>query len=307
MEKHAKIIAVLLVMLGAASYGLLTPVVKLAVRDGWNANALSFSQILAGTALLLIITLLRWKFRLSLRFGARAWMLMAFIGVCGVSLTTVFYNHTLARLNASLSIVLLFQYAWITILLESIRAKRWPSRHEWFAVTAIFIGTILAVGLLENGIGRLDALGLIFGVLSALSYSLFFYLSGFLSPSLEPFAKSTVMAAASLVFVTALQLTEAGGSVGSGSVPLAAWGILLGLLGTALPTVCFNAGIPRIGASLAALLGSLELPVAVLAAFALLGEPLSAWQGVGIAFILAGILAAQRGRESAASRPGSEE
>ena len=100
------------------------------------------------------------------------------------------------------------------------------------------------------------------------------------------------MTTASLVFIMLLQypaiLTE------SFSAPLIGWGMLLGFLGTAFPFFCFNYGIPKIGSGLAALLGSMELPAAVLAAFVLLDEPLTLEQGAGIALIIAGIMAAQR-------------
>jgi drug/metabolite transporter (DMT)-like permease len=141
-----------------------------------------------------------------------------------------------------------------------------------------------------------------------MSYSLFFFLSGFLPSSLEPLAKSAVMAVAALAFLGALQGAGWSASAGSGDVPLAVWGLLLGLLGTALPTVCFNAAIPKIGPGLAALLGSMEIPAAMLFSYALLGESLSWQQGLGVAVILAGILAAQSRQEASAGlRPGSEE
>ncbi|WP_276358028.1 EamA family transporter [Cohnella caldifontis] len=308
MNTYRNGIAALLVMLGAASYGLMTPVVKMAVADGWGPGALSFAQIVSGTAMLLIVWLIRFRLRPSLRMKPGTWIRLAFIGICGLSLTTVFYNEALARLDASLAVVLLFQYTWITILLESIRAKRWPTRQEAVASVLIFAGTLLAAGLIEQGIGRLDVEGLLFGLLSALTYSLFFFLSGSLPSSQEPYTKSSVMALSSLAFISVMHGAGTGGPAGSGSVPIAVWGFLLGLLGSALPAICFNAGIPRIGPGLAALLGALELPIAVLASFALLGEPLTWVQGFGVVLLLAGIVAAQsRMGEKAGNRPGSEE
>ncbi|WP_258881533.1 EamA family transporter [Paenibacillus sp. sptzw28] len=56
-----------------------------------------------------------------------------------------------------------------------------------------------------------------------------------------------------------------------------------------IPTILFNVGIPRIGSSLSALLGSMELPVAAIAAWLVLGEDLSFWKWVGIGLILIGI------------------
>jgi len=307
MNRGKHIAAALLVLLGAASYGLMSPIVKSAIADGWDVRALTFAQVLGGALMLWALLLIRGKFRISLKMSRGVWLLLAAIGIAGLSLTTMFFNQTLSRLDASLAIVLLFQYTWITIFLESIRARRWPESREWLAMLLIVAGTVLAVGILERNIGHWDGTGLLFGLLSAVSYSLFFFLSGFLPPALEPLAKSTVMATASLAFIGVAQGTGSFAAEGA-AVPLVVWGLLLGLLGIALPTMCFNTGIPRIGAGLAALLGSLELPVAVLAAYVILGEPLSWWQGAGVALIVAGILAAQHRRgETAAARPGSGE
>lgn len=308
LDKNKSFVYVLLILLGAASYGMLSPIVKLAIQDGWNVKALTFVQVLSGAVFLWMIMLIQSRLRPALKLKPTVWLRLAAVGIFGLSLTTVMFNETLARLDASLSIVLLFQFTWITILLECIRTKRWPTRHEWTAALLIFTGTLFAVGLLERELGDLNAAGVMYGLLSAISYSLFFFLSGFLPQTLEPFAKSSVMAASSLVFVLALQGTGLGALAGSGSVPLVVWGVIMGLLGTVLPTVCMNVGIPKAGAGLAALLGSFELPVSVLAAKLMLGEPLSWWQGAGIALILAGILAARNRQEgTVAPRPGSEE
>jgi drug/metabolite transporter (DMT)-like permease len=302
------ILYVLFILLGAASYGLMSPFVKMAMADGWNVRPLTFMQVICGTVLLWIIFLARHRFRPQLNFKPMVWIWLILIGISGLSLTTILFNNALDRLDASLSIVLLFQFTWITILLECIRMKRWPKRHEWISVMLVLAGTLLAARLAEDGLGRMDPAGIVLGLLSAVSYSLFFFLSSYLPPDLDPLAKSSVMAAVSLLFILSVQGTGLGPEAGFGSIPLVAWGILLGLLGTALPTVFMNAGIPKVGAGLAALLGSFELPIAVLAANLLLGEPLSWLQGAGILLILGGILSAN-GREtaSAASGPGSGE
>jgi drug/metabolite transporter (DMT)-like permease len=294
MIKRHRLAAVLLVLLGATSYGFLSPVFKMAEADGWDLKGITFLQVMTGTLVLWLVLAVSGRFH-RLKMERITLMKLVVTGICGLSLTTVFYNHTLSRLDASLSIVLLFQYAWITILLESIRLRRWPAKRQWLAAALIFAGTLLAAGLLERDLGQLDGWGLAFGLLSAVTYGLFFFLSSFLPQTLEPVAKSAVMATASIVFISAVQGT--GSFAGTGSVPIYVWGALLGILGTVVPTICFNAGIPRIGAGLAALLGSLELPVAVLAAYMMLGEPLSWWQGAGIALILAGIMAAESRQE----------
>jgi len=299
-DSRRPILAILLVLAGAASYGLLAAVFKLALGDGLSVNSLTFMQVLAGSAMLWATL---WVSRgrrgaASLSATWRAWFKLAAIGIVGMSLTTIFYNEALSRLDASLGIVLLFQFTWITILLESIRTRRRPSRSELTAVLFIALGTVLAVGLLEQDLSVLDGWGVFFGLLSAVTYSLFFFLSGLLPDGLDPIAKSAVMSTASLSFVLLVHLPALVAE--SYGFPILGWGLLLGFLGTAFPFICFNYGIPRLGGGLASLLGSMELPAAIVAAYLLLGEPLTAWQGTGIVLILAGIMASQRKSQRAA-------
>ncbi|TFE19610.1 EamA family transporter [Cohnella luojiensis] len=295
MDRSKKpLLAISLVLIGATGYGLVAAVFKLAITDGWSVTELTLYQVMSGTSLLwLALGMTRiGKRGSSLSNTWQSWLRLVVIGVIGLSLTTLFYNEALSRLDASLAIVLLFQFTWITILLESIRKRAWPTRPEWLAIVCIAIGTVMAVGLLEQDISRLDGWGVLLGLLSAVTYSLFFFLSGFLSHRLDPIAKSAVMSTASLAFILLLHAPAAFTISFDGE--LARWGLLLGFLGTAFPFFCFNYGIPKIGSGLAALLGSMELPAAVIAAFVFLGEPLTLWQGAGIALIIAGIMAAQR-------------
>jgi drug/metabolite transporter (DMT)-like permease len=294
MKRGNRLFAIALVLLGATSYGLVSAAFKLAIADDFSVKHLTLNQVLFGAALLWIvlgITRLR-KGASSLAGSWSNWLKLIVIGIVGLSLTTVFYNESLARLDASIVIVLLFQYTWITILLESIRKRKWPTRQEWIAVGCIAIGTVLAVGILGQEFSQLDSLGVLYGLLSAVTYSLFFFLTGFLPKQLDPIAKSAIMSIASLAFIMVLQAPST--FDGSFSGPLIGWGLLLGFLGTAFPYFCFNYGIPKIGSGLAALLGSMELPSAVLGSYLLLDEPLTSWQGAGIGLIIAGIMVAQR-------------
>ncbi|WP_372661348.1 DMT family transporter [Cohnella sp.] len=305
MNRSSRLWPIVLVLLGAASYGLATVALKLAITDGWSVKHLTFHQVLSGAVLLWLalgLTRLR-RGAPSLTSTWRAWLMLVVIGIVGLSLTTVFYNEALARLDASLGIVLLFQYTWITILLESIRKRKRPTKQEWIAVVCIAAGTILAVGLLEQDFSQINGLGIVFGLLSAGTYSLFFFLTGFLPIHLDSIAKSAVMATVSLAFVMILQAASFFDWSFEGE--LLGWGLLLGLFGAAFPFFCFSYGIPKMGSGLAALLGSMELPAAVVAAFILLDEPLSVWQGAGIGLIMAGIMAAQ-GKPQQAAAVGKE-
>ncbi|MFC5704440.1 DMT family transporter [Cohnella faecalis] len=302
-KKSTAIGAALLVLLGASSYGLLSPIFKLALESGAVTEDLTFAQIASGSAILWLAALVMRKtaFRGRDRAGSKeqkggsaGWkdtLKLAAVGICGLSLTTVFYNQALAHLDASMAIVLLFQFTWITILLESIRYRKAPSKKERVAAAFVVLGTLLAVGLLENGVTRLDGLGVAYGLLSALTYSLFFFLTNMIRTKKDPIQGSAIMMTAGLVFVAALRSPAE--FQWNDSLSVFGWGLLLGLLGSALPTICFNIGIPKLGGSLAAMLGAVELPVAVVVSAIVLGESFSWLQGIGVGLILAGIAASQ--------------
>ena len=122
------------------------------------------------------------------------------------------------------------------------------------------------------------------GLLSALTYSIFLFFTGQVVSTLPPLMNSAIMLTAAMPVIYILYpptvFVDENGSM------LMLWGLLLGFLGQVVPTVTFNIGIPRIGSALAAMLGSVELPVAVLLLICLLESRLAGLQWVGMALIL---------------------
>lgn len=78
---------------------------------------------------------------------------------------------------------------------------------------------------------------------------------------------------------------------GGGMPEFSAKGLVLAftVFGTTLTIALFSAGIPRIGAAAGAIIMTVELPVLVLCAAAVLGKRVEALQVAGIAAMLFGI------------------
>ncbi|WP_308636555.1 EamA family transporter [Paenibacillus silvisoli] len=273
------------VLLGAACYGLLPAFIKQAYAEGFTQGQVTVHQMGIAMLLLWLIALARMKKRRS-RVGG-SWLKLSLIGIIGLGLTNLFYFAALRMLDASLAIVLLFQFTWITILLDSIQKRVWPGKQRLAAAIIVMIGTLLSVGLLEDRLQAVSALGIMVGLLSAVSSSLFIWWTGQLEGRQDPVIRSAVMVSAGFLLIGLLYGSEAFSASREGA--LIFWGLLLGLSAQVVPTLLLNIGIPRIGSSLAALLGSVELPVAIAAAWLLVGEPLSVWRIIGIVLIVAGI------------------
>ncbi|GFZ93694.1 multidrug transporter [Paenibacillus marchantiophytorum] len=279
-------LAMVLVIVGASSYGLLSSFIKMAYDSGFTDGQITPAQMTMGTLLVWLLILFNKKSWVNPFKGP--WVKLGLIGIFGLSLTTVFYNIALQELNASLSIVLLFQFTWMTIAMDCILKRRLPRKAESLAIVFILIGTLLAVNVLDTNWEHLSLLGLVYGLLSALTYSVFLFFTGHVVSPLPPLMNSAIMLTAAMPVMYILYpptvFVHENGSM------LLLWGLLLGFLGQVVPTVAFNIGIPRIGGTLAAMLGSVELPVAIIAAYLIIGEPVNGLQWLGMGLILGGIL-----------------
>lgn len=277
--------AMMLILLGAASYGLLSPMIKLAYEAGWNEGEISASQMTMGMVITWILVLIRRKSWSNPFSGP--WIRLSIVGIVGISLTTILYNATLSELDASLSIVLLFQFTWITIVLDSVINKRWPSRMQMLAVLIVLAGTLFAVNIYAADWIQVSVKGIVLGLASGFCYSLFLFLTGRIQHPMDSFMKSAIMLTAAIIPIYLIYPPHAMLVNGVGSLIL--WGLLFGILGQVVPTLFFNMGIPRVGSSTAALLGSMELPVGLFGALFIVGETILTVQWLGMLLILIGI------------------
>jgi drug/metabolite transporter (DMT)-like permease len=287
---NARWLAIVLVILGASSYGLISSFIKIAYEAGFKDAHITAAQVTGGAVILWVLVAFNKKSWMNPFRGP--WIQLACIGIFGMGLTTIFYNITLASLDASLSIVLLFQFTWITIAMDCIARKRLPRQNEILAIVVIMIGTLLAVNVFGADWSELSGKGILFGLLSGFTYSLFLFLTGQVKSDLPPLMKSAVMMTAAIPMIYLVYPPNI--FLEGNTVQLLGWGLMLGFLGQVVPTVAFNIGIPKIGSTLAAMLGSIELPVATVAAFLIIGEPILLVQWLGMILILAGILLSEK-------------
>ncbi|MCH2036701.1 MAG: DMT family transporter, partial [Puniceicoccaceae bacterium] len=78
--------------------------------------------------------------------------------------------------------------------------------------------------------------------------------------------------------------------LGDNAVKFYIFALLLGVVGQALPVISLMKGLPLTGSSLGGVVASIELPIAVLSAFILLGESLTAVKIFGVLLVLLGIV-----------------
>ncbi|WP_110112282.1 EamA family transporter [Bacillus sp. CGMCC 1.16541] len=273
----------IVVFLGACSYGVLSTIVKFAYNKGYIARDVIGAQIFFGCLFLWMLTFLFSRKKVAWK----QWPPLMAVGVT-TCLTSIFYYMSLQTIPASIAIVLLFQFTWIGLLLEALTLKKLPSKAKRQSLVILTIGTFLAGGVFE-GQYVLYEVGVIYGLLSAVTFALFIYFSGRVEVTVPSITRSAIISTGTLVSLCIILPPSflINGTLMEG---LWVWGCLLGLFGLFIPTLFFSIGVPKIGSGLATILGAAELPTAVFMSSLILRELVGAMQWIGVLLILVAII-----------------
>ncbi|MDQ0245361.1 drug/metabolite transporter (DMT)-like permease [Bacillus fengqiuensis] len=274
---------IVLVFLGACSYGILSTFVKLAYAKGFLASEVIGSQLFFGCLMLWCGVL----FFSRVKVNGKSILKLMLVGLT-VCTTSIFYYVSLQTIPASIAIVLLFQFTWIGVVLEAIVERAFPSREKLVSIGILTAGTLLAGAVFEQGESNLDIRGVMFGLSSALSFALFIFFSGRVSVQIPSLNRSAFIATGSLIsaFLILRPSFLVDGTLQEG---LWVYGLLLGLFGLFIPTLFFAMGVPKIGSGLGTIVGAAELPMAVFMSSVVLGETVTPLQWGGVVLILFGI------------------
>ncbi|WP_338753321.1 DMT family transporter [Bacillus sp. FJAT-52991] len=278
----------LFVLLGACSYGLHSSLVKLTTNAGYQAEQATGAQYFFGLLLLLVVVLFTKRVKLNMKqIGS-----LLGLGIL-LSLTGVFYATSIEQLSASMAIVLLFQFTWIGIVIESIYLRTFPSNLKLISIVFLWGGTLLAGGLVSGHMDWMsETKGLVFGFLAAVTFALFIFFSGKAGKGVPTIQRSLIITAGGfltvLLFVPPTFIVD--GTLTGG---LWKYGLLVGLFGVVLPVILFAIGTPHIDSGTATIVGAAELPAAILSAMLILGEQITPEQATGVLLILIGIVVPQ--------------
>lgn len=292
MSVKNSIKGVVLVALGATSYGMLATFVKLAYKEGFTTAEVTSSQFIYGIIGVLFINLFqRIKNKNSATKANSKNILHLMIAGTSMGMTSVFYYLAVKYIPVSIGIVLLMQTVWMGVLLEWFLDKKAPSIQKTLAVLVVIIGTAFAINIFKINFNdtTIDwTKGLFWGLLAAASFTTTMFTANKVALGISSAQRSLFMllGGAIIVFGFGLytQTTEFNFEI------FTKWGIVLALFGTIIPPMLLNAGFPLTGIGLGSIVSSLELPVSVLMAYFLLNEELQLIQWIGILLIILAIV-----------------
>jgi drug/metabolite transporter (DMT)-like permease len=278
----------LMMLLAGASYGFVSPVLRLSYAHGFTVQAMTDIQYVLAFGVLWILAAFRHK---GARISGSQWVLILVIGLCNAAVSYCYYR-ALTVLPASLGIILLFQFAWMTVIIDIVVKRRWPSPMKWVGLVAIVIGTLLAVGLKMSDWRHIPLWAIGLGLMAAVSYAFNLYLSEYNDMAVSPELRSAlvVTVAMLLMFIP----FPPGQLIHAMARPmLFYWGGWISFLSQALPTIFILVSIPRIGGRMGGILGTIELPTAIFGAWLINHEFVNWMRWSGVILILLGIVVSE--------------
>jgi len=276
----------LLVFLGGCAYGVMVPLVRSAFLGGFTTMELLIAQYLFAAVFLGVVVLLFSRRKMSGK------ALLQLLGLGAIAVCVSFnYYHALELLPAATAVTLLFQFVWIGVVFQAVIDRRLPSTMTFLSVAIVMVGTLFAAGVFEQQEAQLNALGIVYGLLSAVFYAAFLLLSGKVAVELPTFNRTFITTLGSLLVALAISPGFFfDGALGRG---LAIFALPLALFGIAAPILLIQKGAPHLPGGVITIMASSELPSGVLMAAVFLHDRISALVIFGVALILAGIVLSQ--------------
>jgi drug/metabolite transporter (DMT)-like permease len=200
----------------------------------------------------------------------------------------------LATVLGNLQVVLVALAAWLLL------GER-PGARLVAAIPVAIVGIVLISGVLQEGaFGRDPVLGVVFGGLTALAYTVFLLVLRRGNADLRRPAGPLFDATATAAVVAAVGGWILGELDPWPGWPAQGWLVVLALTAQVAGWLLISVSLPRLPAAITSVLLTIQPVGAVLLAMALLDEDPSALQLAGVALVLAGVVAVALGRR----RPG---
>jgi drug/metabolite transporter (DMT)-like permease len=292
-----------MVAAGATLFAIGAPVVKVIEHTGFSAQRLTelrSTGAFLGFALFVLVAR-----RDALSVDKRELQLLAAVGIGGLALVQWSYFFAIHRIP--IGEALLIQYVAPTLVALWARFAFHERVREriWVALALSLTGLVLIVELWR---GKLDATGITVAAVACLSFAFYLLTAERATRRRDPVSMLAWAFLFASIFWAIVEpwwsfpahaltgRTSLLGHLGSVHAPvwlLVCWMVLLGSI---VPFVLVASALPRIGATRTAIVSMLEPVVAILVAWAWLGESMDAVQIAGAALTLAGIVLAQTSR-----------
>ncbi len=273
----------LLVFLAASMWGTLGVFAKYLDGFGLSTFTMVFYRVLF--AVLLLTAYLKFR-GITFSLDRSRLKFYALYGFFSIFLFYTLYFYTVTISSVSFAVLLLYTAPVYSIILGRVVFKEKLTPEKLLALFLVMVGVVLV-----NGAGNdFSTKALVFGLLTGLTYALYGVLAKFAVREEEPEKALFYTLLFGLFFL--LPFTDF--SVPAGAVPYL---FALAFFPTFLGYILYNHALKEIEVSRASIIATVEPVVAIVLAFLLFGETLSAKQLAGAVLIIGGSVIVHAGEK----------
>ncbi len=230
----------------------------------------------------------------------RAVVAVVAYGVLGFVAVQILYFVAISRMPVGVALLIEYTSPALVALWALLVQRRPQHPSLWGAIGAAFVGLML-IARPWQGFG-LDTIGITAALLAAVASASYFLIGDSLKGQLPGPQLAGFGAAAGAVLLGVTQswadfpwqLMERRGALAGTEIPVWLLLAVVVLVGTVVAYLTGIAALRRLPAPIAAVVATMEVVVAAVSAWVLLGEHLSAWELAGGAMLLTGAVVAQR-------------
>lgn len=289
-------------LLSAAMFGVSGPFAKSLIESGWSPGGAVFARVAGGALVMMVIAVAtQWPRLRQVGAHTRTVLLYGVFAISGVQLC--FFN---AVQHLSVGVALLLEYlapiivigwVWIT------KGAR-PSVQTLLGAAVALIGAAVVIDVF--GSAEISAVGVAWGLAAAACLAVYFVISERADGDLQPVVlaasgltvSALVIGALGLVGILPLEFSASNAVVAEHSVGVWLPVAVLVLVSTVIAYLTGIAAITLLGPTIGSLVALTEVLCAVVAAWILVGESVTALQAVGGAAIIAGLVLARLGQNA---------
>ncbi len=293
-EKRSYFIGgIILALVGAICFSTKAIFVKLAYRET-DVEAVTLLALRMVFSLpFFLITAYRSSSKSdNVKFTAKEWIGVVIVGALGYYISSLLDFLGLQYISAGIERLVLFIYPTLVLLMSALIFKQKISKIQWLAVGITYAGLFLAFfseANLASASNENFYLGAALIFACAITYAAYIVGSGRLIPKIGAAKFNSYAMTFACIGVLLHFFIFSNDTLLNLPTEVYAYGIVMAVLSTVIPSFLVSEGIKRIGSSNAAIVGSVGPVSTIIQANIFLSEPVLAGQIVGTVLILVGV------------------
>jgi len=278
-----KKIGFILVSLAGACYGSSGVLGKMLMNTGLQPETVVMYRVSLGFLILATAFLILNPTSLKVKLEKIPYLMVC--GIVGVVVGILTYFYAVKLISASIAVILLYTYPVFALVLAKIFVGERITALKIFAATLVLVGCFLTVKGYSLTYLKLTGLGVVFGLISGFSYSIYMVLSKIMLKDVNESAVIFYTLGFGSLVLLLINFFNQSLLV---SLELDVWVliVLIAIIPTTLAFTFLIFGLKYLEAGRASIYSTFEIVSAILLAFIFLGERLEIFQGLGAILVV---------------------